>query len=246
MQLLLDLHCHSRFSADGVAEPESLVEEARAKGLSGFAITDHNTSACVDYFEKHGFLTRDGLPVNGLLIIPGQEITTADGHLLALGISLPDNLKGIPALDAVRLIHERGGLAIPPHPYDRFRAGIREPVLETLELDALEVFNAATTLKRYNKHAFAYAQARGLPMTASSDAHDSEALGTAYSILEAETFSVAGVLEAIRKGPTLRQRYLTPKSALKKTWNNVFRLRRRKKGRTAAALGENVVREKSP
>jgi predicted metal-dependent phosphoesterase TrpH len=229
MQLLVDLHCHSRFSADGVAEPEALVAEARAKGLNGFAITDHNTSACVDYFEQHGFLTRDGLPVDGLLIIPGQEITTAEGHLLALGVRLPNDLKGIPALEAVELIHKHGGLAIPPHPYDRFRAGIREPVLDTLSLDGLEAFNAATTLKRYNRQAFAYAQARGLPMTAASDAHDSEALGTAYSILEATTFSVAGVLEAIRKGPALRQRYLTPASALKKTWNNVFRLRRRPK-----------------
>jgi hypothetical protein len=197
MQLFLDLHCHSRFSADGVAEPEALVAAARARGLHGFAITDHNTCACVDYFEQHGFLNKAGLPVDGLLIIPGQEITTADGHLLALGITLPD-LKGI-------------------------------PVLETLDIDAIEVFNAATTLKRYNKHAFNYAQARGLPMTAASDAHDSAALGTAYSILEADAFSVAGVLEAIRKGPALRQRYLTPANALKKTWNNVFRLRRKKK-----------------
>jgi predicted metal-dependent phosphoesterase TrpH len=237
MQLLFDLHCHSRFSADGVAEPESLIEQARAKGLNGFAITDHNTCACVDYFEEHGFLNKEGLPVDGLLIIPGQEITTAEGHLLALGVRLPNDLKGIPALEAVRLIHEHGGLAIPPHPYDFFRAGIREPVLETLELDALEVFNAATTLKRYNKQAFAYAQARGLPMTAASDAHDSEALGTAYSILEAETFSVAGVLDAIRKGPALRQRYLTPASALKKTWNNVFRLRRKRKGSAVGKVG---------
>ncbi len=38
-------------------------------------------------------------------------------------------------------------------------------------------------------------------MTAASDAHDHVALGTAYSILEADTFSVAGVLDAIRKGP---------------------------------------------
>ena len=228
MQLFLDLHCHSRFSADGVAEPESLIAEARAKGLHGFAITDHNTCACVDYFEQHGFLNKEGLPVNGLLIIPGQEITTAEGHLLALGVRLPD-LKGIPALEAVELIHKAGGLAIPPHPYDFFRAGIREPVLETLDIDAIEVFNAATTLKRYNRHAFAYAQGRGLPMTAASDAHDSAALGTAYSILEAETFSLVGVLDAIRKGPALRQRYLTPASALKKTWNNVFRLRRKKR-----------------
>ena len=162
MQLIFDLHCHSRFSADGVAEPEDLVRVAREKGLSGFAITDHNTCAGVDYFLQTGLMNKEGLPVDGLLIIPGQEITTAEGHLLALGITLPD-LKGIPAIEAVQLIHQSGGLAIPPHPYDFFRAGIREPVLDTLTLDALEVFNAVTTLKRYNKHAFIYAQQRGLP-----------------------------------------------------------------------------------
>jgi len=233
MQLFIDLHCHSRFSADGVAEPEDMIKEARAKGLNGFAITDHNTSACADYFEQHGFMNKEGTPVNGLLIIPGQEITTAEGHLLALGVKLPDNLKGIPASEAVDLIHKAGGLAIPPHPYDFFRAGIREPVLELLDIDAIEVFNAATTLKRYNRHAFNYAQTRGLPMTAASDAHDSVALGTAYSILETDDFSVAGVLNAIRKGPALRQRYLTPANALKKTWNNVFRLRRKRKPKAA-------------
>ena len=235
MQLLFDLHSHSRFSADGVAEPEDMVKVAKEKGLNGFAITDHNTCACVEYFLQKGLMNKEGTPVDGLLIIPGQEITTAEGHLLALGITLPD-LKGIPALEAVALIHQAGGLAIPPHPYDFFRAGIREPVLETLEIDALEVFNAATTLKRYNKQAFQYAQNRGLPMTASSDAHDSAALGTAYSILEAETFSVAGVLEAIRRGPALRQRYLTPANAFKKTWNNVFRLRRKREPKTQEAV----------
>ena len=66
-------------------------------------------------------------------------------------------------------------------------------------------------------------------MTAASDAHDHVALGTAYSILEADEFSVRGVMQAIRKGPALRQRYLTPANALKKTWNNVFRLRRKAK-----------------
>lgn len=235
MQLFFDLHSHSRFSADGVAEPEDMVREAKAKGLHGFAITDHNTCECVDYFTEHGFMNKEGLPVNGLLIIPGQEITTAEGHLLALGVKLPD-LKGIPAAEAVDLIHQAGGLAIPPHPYDFFRAGIREPVLEKLPIDGLEVFNAATTLKRYNKKAFDYAQKRNLPMTAASDAHDSVALGTAYSILEVNEFSVAGVLDAIRKGPALRQRYLTPASALKKTWNNVFRLRRSSSRHVASAV----------
>lgn len=226
MVLNIDLHSHSRFSADGVAEPELMIAEAKRKGLQGFAITDHNTCACVDYFEQKGLLNADGTPVNDFLIIPGQEITTSEGHLLALGVRIPD-LKGISPQDAITIIHDLGGIAIPPHPYDFFRAGIREPVLDKINIDALEVFNAATTFKRYNKQAFEYAQSRGLPMTAASDAHDHPALGTAYTILEAEEFTVKGVLAAIKRGPKLQQRYLTPKDAFKKTWNNVFRLRKK-------------------
>jgi predicted metal-dependent phosphoesterase TrpH len=235
MILHIDLHCHSRFSADGVAEPEDMIAAARKKGLHGFAITDHNTCACVDYFEQHGYLNKEGLPVDGLLIIPGQEITTREGHLLALGVRLPD-LKGISVKEAVPLIHAQGGLAIPPHPFDLFRAGIREHTLDQVNWDALEVFNAATTLKRFNRQAFAYAQRRGLPMTAGSDAHHEAALGTAYTIFDQAEFSVRGILEAIKRGPNLCQRYLTPADAFKKTWSNVFRAKKpRKTGQPASA-----------
>jgi predicted metal-dependent phosphoesterase TrpH len=205
-----------------------MIVAAKAKGLNGFAITDHNTCACVDYFESIGALRSDGQPVNGLLIIPGQEITTREGHLLALGVRLPD-LKGIPAQEAVEVIHQLGGLAIPPHPYDYFRAGIRQQILDTLPLDALEVFNSATTLKRCNRQAFDYAQKRKLPMTAASDSHHIEALGVAYTILETDDFTVAGVLSAIKRSTSLQQRYLTPKEAFRKTWNNVFRIKRPKR-----------------
>jgi len=236
MKLHIDLHCHSRFSADGISEPAEMVAEAKRKGLHGFAITDHNTCACVDYFIQHGFMREDGQPVDGFLIIPGQEITTSAGHLLALGVRLPD-LKGISPAEAIELIHDQGGLAVPPHPYDFFRAGIKEAILNTLDMDALEVFNAATTLRRCNEQAFKYAEGRGLPMTAGSDAHHIEALGVAYTILEAESFDVEGVLRAIRKGPKLEQNYLRTRDALRKTWNNVFRLRRR--SGKPAAVAEN-------
>jgi predicted metal-dependent phosphoesterase TrpH len=224
----LDLHVHSRFSADSMALPEDIIAQARARGLHGFAITDHNTSECVDYLRSTGLMSGDGTPVDGFLIIPGQEITTSEGHLLALGISLPP-LKGITPAEAVTLIHEKGGLAIPPHPYDQFRAGIDEEVLDTLPIDAVEVFNAATTFKRFNRHAFAYAQRRGLPMTAASDAHQASVVGTAYTIVETDDFTVNGILEGIRRGASLHQRYLTARETFKKTWGNITRLRRRRR-----------------
>ena len=223
----IDLHCHSFFSGDGVSSPEALIAAARKKGLHGFALTDHNTSDGCRYLLDKGFIREDGQPVDDFLIIPGVEITTAEGHLLCLGVALP-YLKGTPAVEVCKMVHDLGGLAIPPHPYDLFRAGIRESVLDTLNLDALEVFNAATTLKRYNKMAFDYATRRNLPMTAGSDAHHEAAIGTAYTILETNDFSVRGILNQITQGSQLNQRYLTAKDALRKTWNNWLRLRKKR------------------
>ena len=126
------------------------------------------------------------------------------------------------------MIHQAGGLAVPPHPYDIFRAGIRRAVLDTLKIDALEVFNAATTLHRYNKKAFKYAQERNLPMTASSDAHHEDvpsARPTRSSTRR--TFTVRGVLQQIVRPNQLNQTYLKPKDKFKKTWNNWLRLTRK-------------------
>ena len=223
----IDLHCHSWFSSDGVSSPESLIESARRKGLHGFALTDHKTSDGCRYLLDQGLLRGDGQPVDDFLIIPGVEVTTAEGHLLCLGVVLP-YLKGRSALEVCKLVHERGGVAIPPHPYDLFRAGIRQAVLDTLEIDALEVFNAATTLKRYNRMAFEYATAKGLPMTAGSDAHHEAAIGTAYTVLPTEDFSVKGILHQIGQGTELSQRYLSRKDKLRKTWNNWMRIRRKR------------------
>src|ERR1700704_3135987 len=238
MPFNIDLHTHSFFFRDGVSRPEDMIATARAKGLHGIAITDHNTCDAVNYLLQKGLMRLDGLPVDNFLIIPGVEVTTAEGHLLCIGATLP-YLKGKPAREVCEIIHERGGLAIPPHPYDLFRAGIRFPVLETLPVDAIEVFNAATTLRRYNRYAFKYAQLRKLPMTAASDAHHYAAIGTAYTILNTDDFSVKGVLDQIVKGTELNQHYMTPKDSLRKTWNNWMRLRRRKKLPASVVKFEN-------
>jgi predicted metal-dependent phosphoesterase TrpH len=230
MSFNIDLHTHSFFSGDGVSSPEEIITAARAKGLHGFAITDHNTCEAVQYMTQKGLMREDGQSVDDFLIIPGVEVTTAEGHLLCIGTTLADagKLKGRPAREICDMIHERGGLAIPPHPYDLFRAGIRFSALETLPIDAIEVFNAATTLRRYNRYAFKYAQERGLPMTAASDAHHAAAVGTAYTILNTNDLSVKGILAQICKSNDLNQHYLTPRDSMRKTWNNWLRLRKRK------------------
>lgn len=228
-----DLHCHSRYSYDSRAELKDMIASAKAAGLSGFALTDHDSSEGCEALEVLGWADPRGAAVDGFLIIPGQEITTAQGHMLALGVKLP-KMKGIDASEAVAIIHELGGLAVPPHPYDAFRLGIRRKHLDHLPVDALEVFNAASTLRRYNRWAKQYAEARGLPMMAASDAHTADAIGTARTTFTLRELTVESVLRALRAGHgELQEKYLSAREALKKTWGNWIRLRHHKKNLSA-------------
>jgi predicted metal-dependent phosphoesterase TrpH len=223
MRHAFDLHLHTHYSADACGSPEAMVAAAKHKGLSGIAVTDHNTCDAVDYLTRKGLIRADGLPVDGFLIVPGVEVSTADGHLICLGTTLPF-MKGRPAAEVVGAILDRGGIAVAPHPFDRFRAGIRQEVLDDLELAALETFNAAVTFKSFNAKAAAYARRRGLAATAGSDAHHASAAGISSTAYELTELSLTDLLLAIPKGGALNANYLPFREAMKKNFGNWFRI----------------------
>ncbi len=222
-----DLHVHTFFSADAASSPEALIASARRRGLSGIALTDHNTCDAVAYCLERGLMRPDGQPVGGFLLIPGVEVSTADGHLLCVGATLPLML-GEPAVAVERAIHTGGGVAIPAHPYDRWRAGIREEVLDQLTTPVIEGFNAAVTSRQFNADARAYAERTGRKMTAASDAHHASAVGTATTAFELEELSVAAVLDAIPRGGERNETYLTRVEGFKKHFGNWIRLLNRR------------------
>jgi predicted metal-dependent phosphoesterase TrpH len=211
-----DLHTHTFFSSDACNSPEEMIKAARRRGLSGIAITDHNTC------EAHDYLQGRQLP-EGFLVIPGVEVSTAEGHLLCIGATLP-YLKGKPAREVLAEIKKAGGIGIPAHPFDKWRAGIRADTLDTLDIEALEVFNAAVTAKSYNVKALQYAKSRGLSMTAASDAHHDSASGVSWTTFELDELSVPALLAAIRKGGTPEGHYLTFQEGMKKHLANWFRI----------------------
>ncbi|MEO6845994.1 MAG: PHP domain-containing protein [Chthoniobacterales bacterium] len=217
-----DLHMHTYYSKDGVCSPEVIVEAAKRRGLNGIAITDHDTCEAVDHLREAGLMREDGNPVDGFLIVPGVEVSTAEGHLLCLGVTLP-NRKGRPALEVCKEVHALGGVVIPAHPYDALRAGIREEVLETLPIDALEIFNAAVTLKRYNRMAADYARQRELGLIAGSDAHHASAVGTSYTRFDLPDLNLGNLLHAIAGSHDVVENYLTVGEAMKKHFCNWFR-----------------------
>ena len=201
-----DLHVHSFFSKDATGSPA---------GLSGIAITDHDTCEAHEYLKDHP------APA-GFLVLPGVEVSTVEGHLLCLGLTLP-LLKGTPAKEVMDAVKSGGGLAIPAHPFDRWRAGIRPEVLDALDLEAIEVFNAAVPSRSYNDKALAYARGRSLKMIAASDAHHSSAVGASTTAFEMDELSTPALLAAIRRGGQPDGRYLTLHEGVKKHFANWFR-----------------------
>ena len=157
----------------------------KEKGLDGLAITDHNV------------LARD-VPQE-LLIIPGIEISSRDGHIIGLGVSdaVPRKLS---ADETILQIKRLGGVSIVAHPYDLLRSAINPEVLSTMP-DAIEVMNSASMLHSITwKRARKYAEKKNLPQTGGSDSHIPETIGKAFTIVDVDSRDVASVLDAIRDG----------------------------------------------
>lgn len=133
-----------------------IIERAAALGLGAIAITDHNSLEGA----KEGAKLADGR----LMIIPGAEIKTEIGDVLALFVDEPVSARQfLIVLDEIRA---KGGISIIPHPGDspRITAG------DIRLADGVEIFNA-TCSRRSNEYASKIAAELNKPGFASSDAH---------------------------------------------------------------------------
>ena len=187
MQLKADLHVHTTYSSDSLITPKDLVFYAKQRGLNAVAVTDHNQVA--------GALKITTEP--DFLIIPGTEVSSADGHVVALNVCevIP---RGLRADETVDRIHAAGGIAIACHPYALFKGSVGKSI--SAKFDAIEVINAsAMPFKRSIKKARALAEHFGLPQVAGTDAHYGQQIGYAYTSIDAEP-NVEAVTEAIVHG----------------------------------------------
>ncbi|QLG62886.1 PHP domain-containing protein [Halorarum salinum] len=194
--LSVELHSHSELSHDGRDPVDMLLEQAAAVGLDALAVTDHDelgaSLEAADRADEHG-----------LVGITGMEVTSAAGHVLALGIEerVP---AGLPFDETLDRIAEQGGLSVIPHPFQKSRHGVAPHVTndQLSEADAIEVYNSRLLTGRANRKAETFAVNHGVPMTAGSDAHIAEMVGQAVTEVGAKRRSTNAVLDAIRDGRT--------------------------------------------
>jgi len=163
-----DLHIHSKYSHDGNLELEGIIRIARQKGLSGIAITDHNT---IRGGEK---AKRD--ETEDFQVIIGAEIMTEKGEIT--GLFLSKEIQSRHFYEVITEIKAQGGLVIVPHPFDKLRHSAFHVTGEYVDVvDAIEGFNSRCIFQKYNKEAIEFAAFYNLPVVGGSDAHYSNEIG---------------------------------------------------------------------
>jgi predicted metal-dependent phosphoesterase TrpH len=184
-----DLHMHSTYS-DGAGSIEQILHHAQYNtNLAVIALTDH------DVIE--GALRARDLWARGNYrfdFIAGEEISTSEGHLLALFIEKRIR-PGLSMERSIDLVHEQGGLAIVAHPLNRiFRHSCQREVLERIArsrdtwLDGIETWNASFCGIYANRIAMsANRRIFGWPELGNSDAHTLSAIGSGCTWFEGRT-----------------------------------------------------------
>lgn len=197
--LRFDLHVHSDYSPDGHSTVEEILRSAKAKGLDGVAITDHDTTAG----SRKALEIRDQV-APGLIVIPGEEVSTKAGHLIVLGIT-KDIPPGMSVKDTIAMARSMGGTIVVPHPDQRTRHGMRIP----RGVDAIEVYNSRYILGYHNFMTSRKVSKRKMPAVAGSDAHVASMIGNAVTVINAQR-DLNSVLKAIREGKTRIDAKRTP------------------------------------
>lgn len=153
------------------------MRRCRKAGVTCVAVTDHNT-------------VRGGLEVKriveerrieGLKVIVGEEVRSADGEILGLFLS-EDIRRGLPAEETIEAIKAQGGIVGVPHPFDSLRSALDYERMKALvgRIDFIESYNARIVFRDHNKKAGRFAAEHGKPVSAASDAHSPREIGRAY------------------------------------------------------------------
>jgi len=187
-----DLHIHSNYSSDSNLSVHDILKQAVRKGLDGIAICDHNTVEG----SLHAIQRARELNLS-LIVIPGIEISTSDGHLIVLGIR--ENIQpDLPVSETITIARQKGAVVIAPHPFKKNSIGYAAK-----DADAIETFNSRCMFGE-NEKAKELALSLGKPEVGGSDSHLLSAIGLGFTVIDAQDAhrSEISVLDSIRKGKT--------------------------------------------
>ena len=190
-----DIHIHSIYSHDATSSiPAILKYAADHTRLDVLAITDHDSL-------KGNREVVQLAPRYGLEVIPGCEISTADGHLLGLFMDKPVP-PGLSLIESALRVGEQGGVCVVPHPMARGTSSVSlETLRKALQFPAVarcllgvEVYNGGLVYTRSNQTVRALSSSLPLACVGNSDSHYLNSIGqgsTEFSGFSASDFRAA-------------------------------------------------------
>lgn len=177
MNITLDLHVHTHYSACSNLHPEQIESLALENGLNAVAICDHN---CIQGALETAELAK------AITVIIAEEIVTTQGEII--GYFLREKIPaGLSPLETVTEIKRQGGLVSVPHPFDLLRSSrLHTKALEQIisHIDMLEIFNARNMFNRPDRAVLDLAASLGVVQVAGSDAHLGCEIGRATMVME--------------------------------------------------------------
>jgi len=188
----LDLHT-SRHSPDSVTDPFDLLRAARAAGLDGVVLTEH------DYYWPEAELDELRAFAPDLVILSGVEVTGRGGDVLVYGLTDPFALpRGIGWGDLCREVHRQGGAAVAAHP-NRWGQPFERVVRDSgAELDGIEVMSNNMEPELRERAAALLAKYPHFAQLGNSDSHAPETVGCCYTEFACAIRTTADLVAAIR------------------------------------------------
>lgn len=195
----IDTHIHSKYSKDSITPLEDIIKYSQKIGLNAIAITDHD--------EIEGTWAIKKLEHKGLILIPGEEVSSTKGHIVALGIT--DYIKPLQTPEeTIDQIHDNAGIAIAAHPYCYYRSGLGD-IVRSLAIEAMETKNSRFIFGVSNLIAKKVSDKNRIPEIGASDAHFVKGIGRCYTEIP-ECDSVDEIIKNIKKGNTIAHGERTP------------------------------------
>ena len=189
--MLIDLHNHTwPRSHDSVLDPKDLAIRAKNAGLDAISFTEH------DALWPHDEVQKIAEEV-GIVIIPGCEVSTDPGHILAWGME--KYVFGMHRVERLaEHVYERGGALVFAHPYRRQIAWKDNPDDWDIAVEraanngamehviALEILNGRGK-ERENRFSADLAAASGMNGTAGTDSHAVHDIGKVATWFETDS-----------------------------------------------------------
>jgi predicted metal-dependent phosphoesterase TrpH len=194
--MLIDLHCHSKYSNDNHLEPRDLISRALDLGLDGVCFTEHHS------MEASKPVLRVELPPD-FVVLRGVEVSTDCGHLLVYGVTDDSwNRWGrhnhLNLSQVIQRVHNLGGICVPAHPF-RGWDSLGEKIYSFPHLDAVETHNGVNGSQQ-NDRAIQAAMKLGLPGVGGSDCHTIKQVGRAVTELRNPIQGMEDLLREIKAG----------------------------------------------